>query len=300
MTGACPGRRPPVIQCRRLAYAALTTGKIDELIRYYEDIVGLFLSHRDEGRAVLSTRQGTECIVLEHGEGPGLAALAFEISPRVSLEDAQAALARAGVAAEIRKGSSPSLPRVLALTDPNGTTIELFNAATFVAADTRDRGANALKLGHVASFLPEIETMTEFYVSKLGFRKSDWRVGRAMFLRCSPDHHTVNFFKGEKRLAHLAFEVKDFPELVRASDLLIRNNYPLDWGPARHTIGHNCACYHTNPDGIRIEFYAEMDLMKDEELGYFEPRPWHEDRPQRPRNWETDNSPRNKWIPGVP
>jgi catechol-2,3-dioxygenase len=157
-----------------------------------------------------------------------------------------------------------------------------------------------LKLGHVAYFLPAIEDATEFYVTQLGFRKSDWREGSAMFLRCSPDHHTINFFKGPKQLAHLAFEVKDFSELVRASDLLVRNNLPLDWGPARHTIGHNCACYHTNPDGLRTELYAEMDQMKDEELGYFDPRPWHEDRPQRPRNWETENSPRNKWIPGVP
>jgi hypothetical protein len=43
-----------------------------------------------------------------------------------------------------------------------------------------------------------------------------------------------------------------------------------------------------------------MDQMKDEELGYFDPRPWHEDRPQRPRDWATEDSPRNKWIPGVP
>jgi hypothetical protein len=67
---------------------------------------------------------------------------------------------------------------------------------------------------------------TDFYLSLLGFRKSDWREGRSMFLRCSPEHHTVNFFKGEARLAHLAFEVKDFPELVRASDLLVRNGLP--------------------------------------------------------------------------
>ena len=147
----------------------------------------------------------------------------------------------------------------------------------------------------MAYFLPAIEEVTDFYVDNLGFRESNWREGSAMFLRCSPDHHTINFFKGKKRLAHLAFEVKDFSELVRASDLLIRNNFPLDWGPARHTIGHNCACYHTNPDGTRTEIYAEMDQMKDEELGYFDPRPWHEDRPQRPRNWVTENSPRNKW-----
>ena len=34
------------------------------------------------------------------------------------------------------------------------------------------------------------------------------------------------------------------------------------------------------------EFYAELDQMKDEELGYFDPRPWHRDRPQRPKVWD--------------
>jgi catechol-2,3-dioxygenase len=176
----------------------------------------------------------------------------------------------------------------------------LFNAPGFATTDVKERGINPIKLGHVACFLPAIEEITDFYVKVLGFRKSDWREGRSMFLRCSPDHHTINFFKGERKLAHLAFELKDFSELARASDLLVRNGFPLDWGPARHTIGHNCACYHKNPDGTRMEFYAEMDQMKDEELGYFDPKPWHEDRPQRPRNWERDVSPRNKWIPNVP
>ena len=26
--------------------------------------------------------------------------------------------------------------------------------------------------------------------------------------------------------------------------------------------------------------------MLDEELGYFEPRPWHRDHPQKPKVWE--------------
>jgi hypothetical protein len=37
-----------------------------------------------------------------------------------------------------------------------------------------------------------------------------------------------------------------------------------------------------------------MDQMKDEALGYFEPRPWHEDMPQRPKVWPIDTS-RNYW-----
>ena len=35
-----------------------------------------------------------------------------------------------------------------------------------------------------------------------------------------------------------------------------------------------------------VEFFCELDQMKDEELGYFEPRPWPRDTPQRPKLWE--------------
>jgi len=37
--------------------------------------------------------------------------------------------------------------------------------------------------------------------------------------------------------------------------------------------------------------------MAEEKLGYFEPRPWHRDRPQEPKVWDA-NPPRDLW--GVP
>jgi len=46
--------------------------------------------------------------------------------------------------------------------------------------------------------------------------------------------------------------------------------------------------------------------MKDEELGYWEPRPWHEERPLRPKTWPKDTL-RSAWgfgsfgtFPGYP
>jgi hypothetical protein len=32
-----------------------------------------------------------------------------------------------------------------------------------------------------------------------------------------------------------------------------------------------------------------------EELGYFEPRPWHRDRPQKPKVWAKDPTAANYW-----
>jgi hypothetical protein len=42
------------------------------------------------------------------------------------------------------------------------------------------------------------------------------------------------------------------------------------------------------------ETFAELDRMN-EELGYFEPRPWHRDNPQRPKVWAKDPSAANLW-----
>src|SRR2546425_986678 len=80
----------------------------------------------------------------------------------------------------------------------------------------------------------------------------------------------------------------------RTCEWLAKNNIHLVWGPGRHIIGHNIAIYHRNADKVRVEFFCEMDLMKDEALGYFDPRPWHQDRPQRPKVWGPDTL-RNYW-----
>jgi hypothetical protein len=45
--------------------------------------------------------------------------------------------------------------------------------------------------------------------------------------------------------------------------------------------------------------FAQLDQMN-EALGYFEPRPWHRDRPQRPKLWTPDPNAANYWGVGVP
>ena len=48
---------------------------------------------------------------------------------------------------------------------------------------------------------------------------------------------------------------------------------PINWGPVRHGPGHNVAIYHRNFDDQNVEFYIELDQMKDEELGLFRSPP---------------------------
>src|SRR5690606_7863585 len=119
-----------------------------------------------------------------------------------------------------------------------------------------------------------------------GFRVSDWIEDFFVFLRCGPDHHSLNFLRGNAtRMQHIAFELKDVAHLQNACDVLGEKRIPILWGPLRHGPGHNIATYHRDVDDHIIDHFIELALMKDEDLGYYEPRPWHRDRPQRPKVW---------------
>ncbi|MGE3248230.1 MAG: VOC family protein, partial [Beijerinckiaceae bacterium] len=170
-----------------------------------------------------------------------------------------------------------------------GTLVEVFADYVFHEQDKSDTGIAPLKFGHVAYRVEDVQKLTDFYTDVLGFRVSDWMGDHFSFMRCGVDHHTVNFVRFEKAaLHHIAFEVKDWSELHRSVEVLAKHRIPLVWGPLRHVVGHNIAAYHRNGDNVRVEMFCEMDQMKDEALGYWDPRPWHEEMPLRPKRWPKD------------
>jgi len=282
-----------MINVRRMGAATFQTADIERSLDYFTSMIGLIPAAHGASRAVLATAEGLEAIVLERASASGLTKLSFQIDG--SLDEAASFLKAQGVAAKHASDMTPGMPKTLLFTDPQGTEIELFSDYLFAKRDKRQAGIMPLKVGHVAAVSPDVGPVVKFYTECLGFRLSDWRPDAAYFLRCNTDHHTVNFFRNEKTaFHHLALEVNDWAELHRACDFLARNGYKMQWGPARHIIGHNIACYHRNPDGFLIELFTELDQMKDESLGYFDPRPWHEDTPQRPKAWGPGTS-SNYW-----
>jgi len=284
-----------VIQVRRLGHATLTTPDIERQIAYYTEVVGLSLIERSKHRAVLACKLGLEAIALEPGPPNALSRLALQVAPGTDLAELVRALAEHGVSGERATAISPGIGEAVVFRDPKGTVVELFADYAFAKDDGRQAGVMPLKLGHVAYRVDDVQKTVKFYCDVLGFRVSDWRADDFAFLRCNTDHHTVNFvYDAAPQLHHIAFEVKDWAEIQRAAEILARHDIHLVWGPGRHIIGHNIAIYHRNADKVRVEFFCEMDQMKDEALGYFDPRPWHQDRPQRPKVWPRGTL-RNYW-----
>jgi len=286
-----------MIKARRIGHATFESPDLGPMIDYYTEVVGLVLAEREKDRAFLVTKIGQLAVELNRGEAERCAMLSFEVAPDADFGALARELQKDGIKTELRNNSVPGVGPALTLSDNKGTGIALFKQWNCVGSDLAYHGVGPLKLGHIAWVVDDPQKTAEFYGKVLGFRVSDWIDDWFVFMRCNADHHTVNFVRGGgSKMHHLAFELKDFIHMQNACDLLGQKNIPILWGPVRHGPGHNIAIYHRNPDGQLIELFCELDRMLDEELGYFEPRPWHRDRPQRPKTWQSGPT-SNIWGP---
>jgi hypothetical protein len=255
---------------------------------------------REKKRAILATKPGQEVIVLEHGDRPAGVRLAFQVAPGSDLGELSARLSKAGLKSETRSDITPGIAQAIVFADPQGhqrrDLLGLFvrqgrrHRRRDHAAQARPRRVSHARRGRDREIL-----LRRARVQGVGLAQRFLRLP-ALQPR-SPHHQPAASRQCQHSSPRLraARRSRDQPRLR----LLARKDIKLFWGPIRHLIGHNIAIYHKNPDGITVEFFTDLDQMHDEELGYFEPRPWHQDRPQRPKVWG-DDTPTNYWGPGHP
>jgi catechol 2,3-dioxygenase-like lactoylglutathione lyase family enzyme len=289
-----------MIRIRKIAHAAYEVPDVEMQVEYYTEIMGLTVTDKGEGAVYLASTVDHHSLVLRRGARAECLRLGFQIGPDDDLEAFDLQVQGHGIKTQRRKDAEPSIADLVTFTDPKGTTIEVFKRGAFAGQRFPSKGIVPHKLGHVAFHVTDVKHVTRFYCDVLGFRESDWMADFFSFLRCGPDHHTINLMQtGSNRHFHTAFELRDWGHLQTACDYLSLNGYRLLWGPGRHGIGHNLFAYHRSPAGLITETFAELDRMN-EELGYFEPRPWHRDHPQRPKVWPKDPAAANLWgiMPG--
>ena len=249
-----------MIAVQRIGHATYETPDLSRQIDYYTQVIGFGLAERGKDRAILTTRLGEEVLVLEAGTSARCSKLSFQLGPHADLAQVAAQLRPKGIGCEMRRDITPAIAEAAVFEDPKGTLIELF-ARCKTAQPVETQGVSPLKLGHLAHVVPDAKAITDFYVENLGFRVSDWMENFFSFLRCGPDHHTVNFRTGDKNfMHHIAFELKDWAHLGLACETLGRHKRPILWGPLRHGIGHNLAIYHRDPDDHRRNVHFDDRL----------------------------------------
>ena len=284
-----------IVRAKKIAHATYETPDLDQQTEYYTDILGLNLIAKEKDAAYLASTLDHHSVVLRKGGAAQCVRLGFQIGPDDDLDAFEKQTQAQGVKTRRLKDPEPTISDMVAFEDPKGTLMEVFKRPEPQNQSFPKKGIIPHKIGHVAFHCADVKLVTKFYLDVLGFRESDWMGDFFSFLRCGTDHHTINLMgTGKNRHFHTAFELRDWGHMQTACDFLSLNGYKLLWGPGRHGIGHNLFTYHRAPNGLITELFAELDRMN-EDLGYFEPRPWHRDRPQRPKVWAKDPNASNYW-----
>jgi len=284
----------------KIGFVCYDTKDIGRLSDYYQNILG-FRVKREKLLHYCHGMSGDVEVLLRDSEQVGCTTLGLRIGDEKSLVQIKRHFSNLG--REVVDGPYPSLNIDKAIHLPNVFGIDVVLYKDSWPSLEPLRASNAIlpvKLGHAAFNVMDPQACVGFFTDVLGFRISDWMGDFFAFLRCNSDHHAVNFLRGDRnKNHHVAFELRDWSHVQLACDHLARNKIKLIWGPGRHGIGHNIFTYHFDPDGNIIELFAELDRMNGDSVGYFEPRPWHSEKPQKPRVWTAEEA-SNLWGDPAP
>lgn len=278
----------PVFQ---LGYVSLKSSDVQAMVHYYTDVLGCILVEQaDDGTAYISTGLPHHNLIISPSTHRYMEGVGWHVNPTTSLQDVQQILMVEGIHSELQHDAQPGIKEQLTLKDPDGNIVHLFGEMAYDGPGYATKGIVPNKLGHLAISTKDAQKCVDFYHRLLGFHKTDRAFDLANFLTCNEEHHTINILQGKKSyLHHIAFQLRNPAHQYDSSDILMQHDIPTIWGPSRHTAGHNIASYHLDPDQNIIELYTDMDKYIPE-LNMMEPRPWHKDKPQKPKVWESFES----------
>lgn len=257
-----------MIKVKSLDHIEFGVPLIDEVTGFYAEKWGLQpfdQSSGDEVRYMRTQESGHHAIAFRPAEALSFGHLAFQVSNREDLEIAASEAELAGGSVEKMPGDAtePGHKRSTRLRDPDGNPVELIWSPDQI----RDRYSAPLvapkKIGHVVLNTPQTELMEHFY-GQLGFQVSD-RTARGMsFLRCNADHHSLAFNRSARTgVQHVAYDVVEMDNVMKALGSLTKSGSQCIWGPGRHGPGNNIFTYYSDPVGLIIEYYAELEQVSE-------------------------------------
>jgi catechol-2,3-dioxygenase len=281
----------------------LCTADVGRLRAHYEDVLGLVVTHEGvAGEVFLSTGHEHHCLVLRPAESSYLERVTLALVPDIDLDVAVHHLSVKGTEFEVTHDPEPDVTVAIDCSDPEHNAIRLAGLSGERGPGPGAHGIIPEKLGHIAKRVRDVDAIAEWYQDTFGFKVADWIGDFFVFLRCGPEHHVLNFIRSEPfgHLHHVGYQLSDPAHLLTACDRLAQHGTRIIWGPGRHGAGHNMFAYYRDPDDHIVELFCQLDLMLNEQLGVYDPRPWHRDTPQRPKVWTDHLAGANLWGIGPP
>lgn len=264
------GRPEPIVAA--IGHTAIQVRDLEAALWNATEIMGMRESARDGDSAYLTTGSEHHSIQYIASDVDAVDHLGFEAAGPEALDRLRQRLDEENVPIVSHRPLDDSVSDGVAFTGPDGYTIEVYTGMPHDQPNYIPRGVRPKRLGHFNLLVEDPHSMIEFFVRLLDFRVCDYLGNRGAFLRCNAEHHGLAILDGPGHLHHHGWEVRSIAEVAQLGDVLHENGQSMLWGPIRHGIGENIAGYYADPSGLVVEYYADMEHIRNEHE--FEPRTW--------------------------
>ena len=269
-----------------IAHAELLTPTPDESLRFFTDLFGMEVEHR-EGQSVFLRGWGEYQpygLKLTEAPQPGIGHTAIRAWNPDALARRVAAIEATGLGEGWTEGDHGH-GAAYRFRDPDGHAFELFYEQDRYAPPERlrprlknvpqrhvDRGAAVKRIDHVNILAADVAANRAFAQDVLGFRLIEQVVldngaesGAWMTLTIAAHEliYTADHAGGHGRLHHLAWFVDTREELLRAADLFLDHDVPIEAAPSKHAVAQGMFLYVYEPGGNRVEVTTGTHFIYD-------------------------------------
>jgi catechol 2,3-dioxygenase len=238
----------------RLHHLRRDSPEPERLARFYGELLGDRVERLDDGDWLVAGRERR--LIVGRGAAGSVPYFALQMHDAEQLRDYARELK------DVVPSPTPLFKEgAFALRDPDGRLVVLG-----IPKDSHALGAGLpARLQHFVCATTRLPQMKQFYC-ELGMSESD-RVLEgdelsAVFLRSDPEHHSFAAFRApESRPDHHCYETSGWLDIRDWADRMAKLGIALWWGPGRHGPGNNLFFMIEDPDGHKVEFSAELELM---------------------------------------
>jgi catechol 2,3-dioxygenase len=290
-----------------IAHVELLTPFPDESLRFFTDLFGMEIEHR-QGQSVFLRGWGEYQpygLKLTESKLPGVGHIAIRAWSPEALDRRVQGIEATGLGEGWSEGDHGHGP-AYQFRDPDGHRFELFYAQDRYVPPEHlrprlrnmpqrhvDRGAAVKRIDHVNLLTADVAASRRFAQEQLGFRlyeqvilDSGEETGAWMSLSIAAHEliYVADHAGANGRLHHFAWFVDTREELLRAADLFLDADVPIEAAPSKHAVAQGMFLYVYEPGGNRVEVTTGTHFIYNPD---YEPVAWTQAERARGQAWGT-------------
>ena len=295
----------PLQDLAHIHHAELLTPFPQESLDFFTELFGMQIESRS-GQSVFLRGWGEYQpygLKLTESALPGLGHTALRAWSPEALERRVQAIEATGLGDGWSEGDHRHGP-AYQFRDPDGHRMELFYESERYQPPEElrprlknvpqrhvDRGASVKRIDHVNILAADVAANRRFAEDLLGFRtyeqvilNSGEESGAWMSLTIAAHEliYVADHAGASGRLHHLAWFVDTREELLRAADLFLDADVPIEAAPSKHAVAQGMFLYVYEPGGNRVEVTTGTHFIYDPA---YEPVVWSEAERARGQAW---------------